>query len=156
VKILIGTSFPNAAYNKEVYGFGTGQMKRLIITGISLFFAAGVLNTHAGELIREFSGSRSTETAEFNVKSPWLVDWLVNSDFPTDMGIAVTLAYGATGYHFGNVFKTKSPGNGLRLIEEGGRFKFKVDSAITNWTLKVIQLTPEEAEQYVPKNKVND
>ena len=129
-------------------------MRRLIITCIALFFAAGVLSTHAEELIREFSGSRSTETAEFEVKAPWLVDWRVNSDFPTSMGIAVTLAYGATGYHFGNVFKTKSPGNGLRLIEEGGRFKFKVDSAIANWTLKVIQLTPEQAEQYVPKNKI--
>jgi hypothetical protein len=129
-------------------------MKGLIITCIALFFATDVLSAHAEELVREFSGSRSTETAEFEVKAPWLVDWRVNSDFPTSMGIAVTLAYGSTGYHFGNVFKTKSPGNGLRLVEEGGRFKFKVDSAIANWTLKVIQLTPEEATQYVPKNKI--
>jgi len=128
-------------------------MKRLIITCAALFSAAVVLCAQAEELVREFSGSRSTETAEFDVKAPWLVDWRVNSDFPDAMGIAVTLAYGTTGYHFGKVFKTKSPGNGLRLIEEGGRFKFKVDSAITHWTLKVIQLTPEEASRYVPKGK---
>jgi hypothetical protein len=53
------------------------------------------------------------------------------------------------------VFKTKSPGNGLRLIEESGRFKLKVDAAITDWTLKVIQLTPEEAELYKPKEKLD-
>ena len=126
-------------------------MKRLLIICTGLFFAASVLNTQAGELIREFSSSRSTETAEFEVKAPWLVDWRVNSDYPSSMGVAVTLAYGVTGYHFGNVFKTKAPGNGLRLIEESGRFKFKVDATIADWTLKVIQLTPEEAELYVPK-----
>jgi hypothetical protein len=109
----------------------------------------------AEELIREFSGTRSTETAEFDVESPWLVDWRVNSDFPSSMGIAVSLAYGGTGVHAGTVFKTKSPGNGLRLIEESGRFKFKVDAAVANWTLKVIQLTPEEVEQYAPKQKID-
>jgi hypothetical protein len=132
-----------------------GQMKALIIACTALVFAGSALNVQAGELVREFSGSRSTETAEFDVKAPWLIDWRVNSDFPSAMGIAVTLAYGVTGYHAGNVFKTKSPGDGLRLIEESGRFKFKVDSAITNWTIKVIQLTPEEAKQYTPKNTLN-
>jgi len=130
-------------------------MKALIIACTALVFAGSALNVQAGELVREFSGSRSTETAEFDVKAPWLIDWRVNSDFPSAMGIAVTLAYGVTEYHAGNVFKTKSPGDGLRLIEESGRFKFKVDSAITNWTIKVIQLTPEEAKQYTPKNTLN-
>jgi len=35
------------------------------------------------------------------------------------------------------------------------RVKFKVDAAITNWTLKVIQLTPEEVELYAPKKKLD-
>ena len=130
-------------------------MKALIITCIALFLTGNGVNLRAAELVREFSGSRSTETADFEVKAPWLIDWRVNSDFPSAMGIAVTLAYAVTGYHAGNVFKTKTPGDGLRLIEESGRFKFKVDSAITNWTIKVIQLTPEEAKQYTPKNKLN-
>lgn len=115
-------------------------------------FSAGL---SAYEVIREFSGSRSTETAEFDVKAPWLVDWRVNSDFPSSMGIAVTLAQGGTGVHAGKVFKTKHPGNGLRLIDESGRFRFKVDAAIADWSLKVIQLTPEEAEQYKPKDKID-
>ena len=62
---------------------------------------------------------------------------------------------GETGVHAGNLFKTKSPGNGLRLVEESGRFRFKVDAAIANWTLKVIQLTAEEAKQYTPKEKLD-
>jgi hypothetical protein len=109
----------------------------------------------AGEIIRQFSGSRSTETAEFDAKAPWLIDWRVNSEYPSSMGIAVTLAYGGTGVHAGNVFKTKAPGNGLRLIEESGRFKLKVDAAIADWTLKVIQLSPDEVEQYKPKETLD-
>ena len=114
----------------------------------TLLITGAVSPAQAGEVVREFSGSRSTETAEFDIKSPWLVDWRVNSDYPSSMGIG-------TGVHAGTIFKTKSPGNGLRLIEESGRFKFKVDAAITNWTLKVIQLTPEEVELYAPKKKLD-
>ena len=130
-------------------------MKRLLLTIVVFFFLGTVISAQASELVRKFSGSRSTETAEFEVKAPWLVDWRVNSDFPSSMGIAVSLAYGGTGIYAGKVFKTKSPGNGLRLVEESGRFKFKVDAAITDWTLKVIQLTPEEAELYKPKEKLD-
>ena len=135
--------------------FGNLSLMRLLPIIVTSLFLGTALNAQASELLREFSGSRSTETAEFEVKAPWLVDWRVNSDFPSSMGIAVTLAYGGTGVHAGKVFKTKSPGNGLRLIEESGRFKFKVDAAITDWTLKVIQLTPEEAEDYAPKKNLD-
>jgi hypothetical protein len=130
-------------------------MTRLMLTAVVSFFLGTVQTSQAGELVREFSGSRSTETAKFDVRAPWLLDWRVNSDYPNSMGIAVTLADGETGVHAGNLFKTKSPGNGLRLVEEGGRFRFKVDAAITNWTLKVIQLTAEEAKQYTPKEKLD-
>jgi len=55
------------------------------------------------------------------------------------------------------VLKTKLPGNGVRLIEQGGRYSLKVDATVTNWTLKVEQLTREEAELYTPKtNGVTD
>lgn len=128
-------------------------MQQLIISMILVFFAGTVLDTRAEELVREFSGSRTTETVEFQAKAPWLIDWRVNSEYPGSMGVAVSLAYGVTGFYAGKVFKTKSPGNGVRLMLESGSFKFKVDSTIADWTLKVIQLTPEEAEQYMPKEK---
>ena len=130
-------------------------MTRLMLTAVVSFLLGTVQTIQAGELVREFSGSRSTETAKFDVRAPWLLDWRVNSDYPNSMGIAVTLAHGETGVHAGNLFKTKSPGNGLRLVEESGRFRFKVDAAIANWTLKVIQLTAEEAKQYTPKEKLD-
>jgi hypothetical protein len=130
-------------------------MKQLITSFVLVLLASSVLDAQAEQLVREFSGSRTTETAQFQVKAPWLIDWRVNSEYPKSMGVAVSLAYGVTGYYAGKVFKTKSPGNGVRLMQESGSFKFKVDASVADWTLKVIQLTPEEAEQYTPKEKLN-
>ena len=42
-------------------------------------------------LVREFSGSRTLQTAEFEVKAPWLIDWRVNSEFEESMGLAIIL-----------------------------------------------------------------
>jgi hypothetical protein len=126
-------------------------MRRFLLCSAATLALLFAMEAGAKQLIREFSGSRSTETPEFEVKAPWLIDWRVNSEFPRSMGIAVTLSRGDTDAFEGKVFKTKSPGNGLRLMEESGRFRFKVDAAITDWTLKVIQLTPDEVEQYKPE-----
>ena len=107
----------------------------------------------AETLVREFSGSRTTQTAEFEVRAPWLIDWRVNSEFEESMGLAIVLLNAPTGTHAGTVMKTKHRGNGLRLMDEGGRFSFKVDAVLADWTIKVIQLTPAEAERYEPKNE---
>jgi hypothetical protein len=130
-------------------------MRTILLSSAAILALLFSLNARAEQLVREFSGSRSTETPEFEVKAPWLIDWRVNSDFPSSMGIAVTLAYGGTDAYAGKVFKTKKPGNGLRLMEESGRFRFKVDAAIADWTLKVIQLSPDEVEQYAPKKTLD-
>ena len=128
-------------------------MKRILI--ITTFLAAMALtgNAWAEQLVREFKGSRTMETAEFEVEGPWLIDWLVNSEFPDSMGLSIILLRAPAGLHEGNVVKTKYRGNGLRLINESGRFRLKVDAVLANWTIKVIQLTPEEAEAYKPKNE---
>jgi hypothetical protein len=120
-----------------------------LLMGTFLGVAAAV--AQAGELVREFSGDRSTQTVEFEVEGPWLVDWRVNSDFPDTMGVAVTLV-NVSGAFEGRVFKTKRPDNGVRLMQESGRFYFNVDSTVSTWRLKVEQLTAEEAELYTPKS----
>jgi len=125
-------------------------MQRLIVILLGLVAFVPVGAVQAGELVRQFSSDRSTQTAEFEVEAPWLIDWRVNSDFPSSMGISVVLL-NANGAYEGLVLKTKAPGNGVRLIEQGGRYSFKVDATVTNWTLKVEQLTRAEAELYTPK-----
>ena len=125
-------------------------MQRLfpILVALAVLELAG--EAQAGNLVRQFSGDRSTQTAEFEVEAPWLIDWRVNSDFPSSMGISVALL-NASGAYEGIVLKTKAPGNGVRLMEQGGRYSLKVDSTVTRWFLKVEQLTPAEAELYTPK-----
>jgi hypothetical protein len=127
-------------------------MTRRLPTLLALALAAALPGAAAGEeLVREFRGERSTETAEFEVRAPWLIDWRVNSDYAESMGFDVELLSAPTDVHAGRVVKTKRRGNGLRLVNESGRFRFKIESALAYWTIKVIQLTPEEAEAYSPK-----
>lgn len=126
------------------------QYRKVLIIGLALIAVAGP--APAGELVRQFSGDRSTQTLEFEVEAPWLIDWRVNSDFPSSMGVSISLL-NASGAYEGRVVKTKAPGNGVRLMQQGGRFSFKVDATVAYWILKVEQLTPEEAELYMPKSE---
>ena len=132
------------------------MMNRMACTLIGWVLAAFAADVVAETLVREFSGSRSLDTVPFEVRSPWLVDWRVNSDYPEAMGIAVALVDADTGVYYGRVLKTKAPGNGVQLIKQSGNFRFKVDAAVANWTLKVIQLTEEEAKLYTPKGSGED
>jgi hypothetical protein len=125
-------------------------MQRLSLILLGLTWCILSSPVQSGELVRQFSGDRSKETVEFDVEAPWLIDWRVNSDFPNSMGISVVLR-NANGAYEGLVVKTKAPGNGVRLMQEGGRYSFKVDATVANWTIKVEQLTPAEAELYTPK-----
>ena len=110
----------------------------------------------AEQVLRQYSGDRSKATPEFEVEAPWLIDWRVNSDYPNSMGVSADLVEARTGQHMGRVFSTKAPGDGVRLVSESGRYYFKVDSTVAYWTIKVIALTREEAEQYAPKGQAEE
>ena len=107
----------------------------------------------AEELVAEFRGSVSRITPEFEVTGPWLVDWRVTTEGTRDAAIDVSLERAGLGSHVGRVLTTKYPGNGVRLLQESGRFYFRIDSSLTNWHLKVIQLTEEEAAAYTPRTR---
>lgn len=106
----------------------------------------------AAETVAEFKGERSIQTAEFEVDSPWILDWRVTGEYAREMAVDVSLIEAGTSAHQGNVLKTKNPGNGVRLFMQSGKYYFRVDSTLASWTLKVEQLTREEAEQYTPRN----
>jgi hypothetical protein len=110
-------------------------------------------SVQAGELIAEFKGSGSTQTSEFEANAPWIMDWRVTSTFSEGLAVDVTLLKGGTGQHVGNVLKTKWTGNGVRMFSESGQFSFRVNSTLANWTLRVEQLTREEAELYQPRQE---
>ncbi len=122
----------------------------IIVFSVLLSFSGTVTSE---ELISEFRGSRSTETLQFEVGAPWVLDWRINTDYPGQMGIDITLVKAGTGSYEGAVLKTKWPGNGVRLFDEGGKYQFKVVSHLSRWILKVKTLSPEEAELYTPKTR---
>ncbi|MDX1480610.1 MAG: hypothetical protein R3315_02985 [Woeseiaceae bacterium] len=110
----------------------------------------------AAELLREFSGTAGTTTTEFEVEAPWILDWRVNSDYRPSMAIEVHLVDGVTGLHEGLLLKIIYPDpydrlDGVKLFDEGGRYRFRVSSTFARWNLKVIELTEDEAALYTPR-----
>ena len=129
--------------------------KRLFSLLVVAAFITAATSAQSKELVKKFTGSRSTETVEFEVQAPWLLDWWVNGEYPQMLGLEVSLIDARTGQHAGYVLKTKHQGSGVRLFDQSGVFRLKVDATMANWKLKVEQLTREEAEQYTPVDKTD-
>ncbi len=106
------------------------------------------------ELIKEFKGSESRTTAEFEVKAPWIVDWQTTGDYPGTMAVEVNLVTSPGGQYVGKIVSTKWIDNGVKLLNEGGKYQLVVNSTLINWTLRVVELTREEAETYTPKERL--
>jgi len=118
---------------------------------MTIFCYAG--HAYSKELIREFKGSGNKTTAEFEVKAPWIVDWRTHGDYPGQMAVEVNLAT-VSGEYIGKIVTTKYVDDGVRLFNEGGHFVFQVNASLASWTLRVEQLTKQEAEAYKPKEKI--
>jgi hypothetical protein len=102
-------------------------------------------------LIRDFKGSQSITTSEFDVSSPWLIDWRVNSNYKENMALEVSLVDAKTGFLVGRIFKTKYAGNGVKIFNDGGRYRLRISSSFTNWNFKIKEITISEAESYSVK-----
>lgn len=122
-----------------------------IFVFVIVFCFSSVLD--AKELIREFKGSSSKATADFEVKAPWIVDWRTHGDYPGQMAVNVNLIDAKTGEYVGKIVTTKYVDNGVRLFDEGGTYHFQVNSTLASWTLRVEELSKAEAETYTPKNQ---
>ena len=84
-------------------------------------------------------------------EGPWLLDWRVNGEYELMLAIDIVLLDGRTGRQIGRILHTKRRGNGVKLFNTSGRYKLRVDSTFARWDLKVIQITPAEAELYTPR-----
>jgi len=129
-------------------------MNRLLLS-VTVFTALCCFSSVANskELIKEFKGSESRTTAEFVVKAPWIVDWRTTGDYPGSMAVEVNLITSPGGQYVGKIVSTKWIGNGVKLFNEGGKYQLVVNSNLINWTLRVEELTREEAGTYTPKEK---
>ena len=122
---------------------------RLFLAVILLFFV--VQPVHAKTRVAEFKGSGNTTTAIFRVESPWILDWRLDGDFDQLVGLEITLIEARNSRHVGRVLYTKRRGNGVKLFHSAGLYQLRISSTLARWTVRIDQLTREEAELYTPK-----
>ena len=127
------------------------QVKKILSIQLLIFLTFTSFETRPESLVREFSGSQSITTSEFEVKAPWILDWRINSNYRENMGLEISLVDAKTGFMIGRIFKTKFAGNGVKLFNESGRYRLRISSSFTDWNFKVSQISPSEAELYSPK-----
>lgn len=101
--------------------------------------------------VAEFKGSGNSTTAIFRVESPWVIDWRLDGDYEQMMGLEITLVEAKTGKHVGRVLYTKRRGNGVKLFQSAGLYQLRISSTLARWSVKIDQLTREEAELYTAK-----
>ncbi len=117
----------------------------------ALMLILSAVSASAEELIVEFKGSGNRTTAEFKVRGPWILDWRINSDDTHMLSFDLDLVDGRTGVLKGSILRTKSLCNGVRLFNQSGSYRFRINGSFLDWHLKVKQLTPAEAELYKPR-----
>jgi len=117
----------------------------------ALMLILSAVSVSAEEMIVEFKGSGNRTTAEFKVRGPWILDWRINSDYTHMLAFDLDLVDGRTGVLKGSILRTKSLGNGVRLFNQSGSYRFRINGSFIDWHLKVKKLTPAEAELYTPR-----
>ena len=116
-----------------------------------LLLALAVQPAAAKTRVAEFTGDGNTTTAIFRVDSPWILDWRLDGDFDQLVGLEITLIEARNSRHVGRVLYTKRRGNGVKLFHTAGLYQLRISSTLARWTVKIDQLTREEAELYTPK-----
>jgi hypothetical protein len=124
---------------------------QIAAAALAILLGVAAQDVNAERQIAQFSGSSNGTTADFEVRAPWIMDWLVSGDPGQYEVVDIALVNASTGMFEGVAVRSKTAGNGVRLFDQSGRFYFRVDASMMNWRIKVIQLTLEEAEQYKPK-----
>lgn len=122
---------------------------KVIAAVVPLVLAATFVS--GSELVREFRGKDDSTTPEFTVEAPWILDWRLDGDYDQLIALDVTLIEAKTGRHVGQVLHTKRKGNGVRLFDKGGTYQLRISGSLARWTLKIRQLTLEEAEGYTAR-----
>ena len=126
-------------------------MRNFVRAAAAIALCVAAQDVGAERLVAQFSGEANRSTGSFEVRAPWIMDWLVSGEPGQYEVVDIALVNADTGAFEGVAVRSKTAGNGVRLFDRGGRFYFRVDASMMNWKIKVIQLTPEEAEQYKPR-----
>lgn len=131
-------------------------MRLLLTVTTALAFLVLSASAQAGDVVREFKGTGNTTTPAFTVESPWILDWRLDSDYEMKIALDIVLVDATTGRFVGGVKSgsrnnVTNRSNGVRLFNTGGRYKLRISSSLARWSVKIEQLTEEEAELYTPR-----
>ena len=131
-------------------------MRCLLVVTVAVLTAALAAPAEAGQLVREFKGTGNMTTPAFTVEAPWILDWRLDSDYEMKIALDIVLVDAQTGRFIGGVKSgtrnnVTHRSNGVRLFNSGGRYKLRISSSLARWSIKIEQLTEEEAELYTPR-----
>jgi len=118
----------------------------LIVALLMLTVSAGAEST-----VKEFRGKGDTTTSIFNVEAPWLLDWRLDGDYDAMIALDIMLIDARNDRHLGRVLFTKHKGNGVKLFAGSGRYKLRISSTLADWTVKIKQISADEAKLYTAK-----
>ena len=127
-------------------------MHKTFLVIIAVLLTALATPVDAKTRVAEFKGSGNTTTAIFRVESPWVIDWRLDGDYEQMMGLEITLIEARTSRHVGRVVYTKHRSNGVKLFHQPGLYQLRISSTLARWSVKIEQLSREEAELYTPRN----
>ena len=124
---------------------------RIFMTLIAALVLSLTAPAHGADRVAEFRGTGNTTTAVFRVEAPWTLDWRLDGDFDGLIALDVTLIEARDSSHVGRVLYTKRKGNGVKLFNTSGLYQLRISSTLARWTIKIDQLTREEAALHTPK-----
>lgn len=122
-------------------------MIRIAVLVLAAFGAVSVAS--AQSVIHEFSGRTQEMTGAFEAQSPWMVTWQTrhHEGAPALGRFEVHLHDAASDDFLGVVTLWYGSGTGDVLIEQSGRFRFRVLGYSDGWSLRVRPVTGPEAER---------
>ena len=109
------------------------------------------VNAQGQQAVAEFSGNNNTTTTEFEVRAPWILNWRVTGSYTGSVGFELMLLDGKTRMHKGVILRLRRRGNGVKLFNESGTFRFRISSGLATYHLKVEEISEEDAKLYTPR-----
>lgn len=109
------------------------------------------LNAASQQVVAEYSGNNNKTTTEFEVKAPWILNWRVTGNYTGSLGFELMLLDGKTRMHKGVILRLRRTGNGVKLFNESGTFRFRISAGLANYHLKVEEISAEDAKLYTPR-----
>lgn len=104
-----------------------------------------VLPAIAGE--ERLTGSGDGRPPAVTVKGPWLAEWSTTSEYPQLATIEIRLYDADNDEYLGKLAELKGTGNGVRLFESPGTYRFVIIGKFVDWDIRIYEVDAERAAE---------